>query len=178
MTWSQERKLSKTGTSHPAAARGPSCSRRAWARACALALPLVYSLLAAAPAQAAEPERLEIVTASGPQLFQVEVMRNDADRIRGLMFRRFMPPDRGMLFDFQEEQPVMMWMRNTIIPLDLVFIARNGQIANIAENTEPMSERTIPSEGPVTAVLELNAGTAARTGMKKGDQVRHAMFGK
>ena len=130
-----------------------------------------------ARARAADLEKLEIVTAAGPQIFSVEVMRNDAERARGLMHRRFLPADRGMLFDFQAEQPVMMWMRNTIIPLDMVFIARDGKIVNIAENTEPLSETTIPSDGPVTAVLELNAGTAARLAIKKGDSARHAMFG-
>ena len=105
-------------------------------------------------------------------------MRTDADRAQGLMFRRFLPPDRGMLFDFEAEQPVMMWMKNTILPLDMVFIGADGRIVNIAESTEPMSERTIPSEGPVIAVLELNAGAAARAGLKTGDAVRHPMFSK
>jgi uncharacterized membrane protein (UPF0127 family) len=89
-----------------------------------------------------------------------------------------MPPDRGMLFDFKEEQPVMMWMKNTYLPLDMVFIARNGTVINVAENTEPMSERTIPSAGPAYAVLEVNAGTAKRIGLKRGDKVTHAMFGR
>jgi uncharacterized protein len=128
-------------------------------------------------AQASEPERLQIVTAGGPREFLVEVAHNDAERARGLMFRRFMPKDRGMLFKFDGEAPVTMWMRNTYIPLDMVFIGRDGRIVSIAENTEPLSERTIASGGPVIGVLEVNAGTAARDGIKVGDKVRHAMFG-
>jgi len=122
-------------------------------------------------------EPLTITTATGPHVFSVEVMRTDEQRARGLMFRRYLPPNRGMLFDFKEEQPVMMWMKNTYLPLDMVFIARNGTVINVAENTEPMSERTIPSAGPAYAVLEVNAGTAKRIGLKKGDKVSHAMFG-
>ena len=137
----------------------------------------VACLAASWPARAVEPERLEIITAAGPQVFSVEVMRTDADRAQGLMFRRFLPPDRGMLFDFEAEQPVMMWMKNTFIPLDMVFIGKNGHIVSIAENTEPLSETTIPSGGAVAGVLEVPAGTAARTGMKAGDMVRHKMFG-
>ena len=144
----------------------------------AVMLLVIASLLPPIPARAVEPERLEILTGAGSQVFSVEVMRTDADRAKGLMFRRFMPPDRGMLFDFQHEEPVMMWMRNTIIPLDMVFIAGNGKIVNIAENTEPMSETTVPSNGPVIAVLELNAGTAARLAIKTGDSVRHTMFAR
>ena len=90
-------------------------------------------------------EPLRIVTAGGPRDFSVEVMRDDQQRARGLMFRRSLGADRGMLFDFKVEQPVMMWMKNTYIPLDMIFIARDGKIVSIAENTEPLSERTIPS---------------------------------
>jgi uncharacterized membrane protein (UPF0127 family) len=121
-------------------------------------------------------EPLDFVTASGTHHFSVEVMRTDAQRERGLMFRRYLPPDRGMLFDFTTEQPVMMWMKNTYLSLDMVFISRSGIVTSIAENTEPLSERIIPSGGPVYAVLELNAGTAARIGLKPGDHVVQALF--
>lgn len=140
----------------------------------ALLLPALVAVNTSACA--VEPEKLEIVTSHGPEVLSVEVMRNPADRAQGLMFRRFMPQDRGMLFDFEAEQPVMMWMKNTILPLDMVFIRHDGRIANVAESTEPMSEATIPSAGPVSGVLELNAGAAARLGIKKGDVVRHKMF--
>ena len=116
------------------------------------------------------------VAASGPHLFSVEVMRTDEQRARGLMNRRFMAQDRGMLFDFKREEPVAMWMKNTYLSLDMVFIDKSGKVVNIAENTEPLSERIIPSAGPVLAVLELNAGTARRLGLKPGDRLHHPLF--
>ena len=165
----------------PNFAIAPPAPRFAPKAAAALAATLLIlgaGLGAVSRALAAEPEPLQIVTSAGPQDFQVEVMRTDADRQRGLMFRRFLPKDRGMLFDFEAEQPVMMWMRNTFIPLDMIFIGADGHIVSIAENTEPLSEQTIPSDGLVKGVLEVTAGTAARTAMKAGDVVRHKMFGK
>jgi hypothetical protein len=87
-----------------------------------------------------------------------------------------MPEDRGMLFDFKREEPVSMWMKNTYLPLDMVFIDRTGRVVNVAENAEPLSERIIPSGAPAFAVLELNAGTARRIGLKVGDRLRHSMF--
>jgi len=122
-------------------------------------------------------ERLDLVTAGGTHQFAVEVMRTDAQRERGLMFRRFLPQDRGMLFDFETPQPVMMWMKNTILPLDMIFIGKDGRVISIAQNTEPMSERIIPSGGDVLGVLEVNAGTAQKIGLKKGDKVIHPLFG-
>ena len=139
---------------------------------------LMFIGLNLAPAEAQKLEPLDLVTAKGRVHFSVEVMRNDAERAKGLMFRRFLPDDRGMLFDFGGEAPVMMWMKNTILPLDMIFIAKGGEIVTIAENTEPMSERVIPSGGPVLSVLEVNAGTAARLGLKPGDKVVHPLFGK
>ena len=179
MTCVATRRLPSIATPHPGSVGRSSSSGRGWAhRLAALCIVLLGIVSAVSPAGAVELEKLEILTAAGPQTFAVEVMRSDAERAKGLMFRRFLPPDRGMLFDFQADQPVMMWMRNTIIPLDMLFIARDGRIVNIAENTEPMSETTIPSDGPVTGVLEVSAGTAARLAIKKGDSVRHTMFGK
>lgn len=127
-------------------------------------------------AMALEP--LTVVTSSGKHAFQVEVARTDEQRARGLMFRRHMPADRGMLFDFKTEQPVLMWMRNTYIPLDMIFISRTGTVINIAENTEPLSERTIASAGPAFSVLELNAGTSRKIGLKPGDRIIHPLFGR
>ena len=92
------------------------------------------------------------------------------------MFRRYLPDDRGMLFDFGKDEVVQMWMKNTYIPLDMVFVGRDGRVVSIAADTEPLSERTISSGGPVTGVIELNAGAAAKMGLKVGDQVRHPMF--
>jgi hypothetical protein len=129
----------------------------------------------AAIAQAFEP--LTIVAQGGQRhAFQVEVARNDADRAQGLMYRRSMAADRGMLFDFGRVEPVAMWMQNTYLPLDMLFIRADGSIARIAANAEPLSTRTIPSGEPVLAVLELNGGTAARLGIKAGDRVEHPLF--
>ncbi len=122
-------------------------------------------------------EKLEIITSSGTHEFSVEVMRSGPQRERGLMFRRFLPQDRGMLFDFGGERSVMMWMKNTYLPLDMIFIGRTGKIVGLAENTEPLSEKTIPSGAPARGVLEVNAGTAQRIGLKIGDSVRHPLFG-
>ena len=140
----------------------------------ALALLLVLPGVAAQAETATEP--LVIVAAKGEVTFDVEVMRNDEERAKGLMFRRYMPENRGMLFDFKAPQPVFMWMKNTYIPLDMVFIRGDGTIARIAEETEPLSTRTIASGEPVTAVLELNGGAAQRAGIMAGDRVRHSLF--
>ncbi|MGH6842342.1 MAG: DUF192 domain-containing protein, partial [Methylocella sp.] len=86
--------------------------------------------------------------------------------------------NRGMLFDFATERPVTMWMKNTFLPLDMIFIGRAGKVVGLAENTEPLSKKIIPSGAPAYAVLEVNAGTAARIGMRIGDSVRHPLFGK
>lgn len=138
---------------------------------------LVFLVLIAGVAYAQALESLSIATQGGQrQTFRVEVARNDADRAQGLMFRRSMPADQGMLFDFGRVEPVSMWMQNTYLPLDMLFIRADGTIARIAANTEPLSTRTIPSGEPVLSVLELNAGTAARLGIKPGDRVEHPIF--
>jgi uncharacterized membrane protein (UPF0127 family) len=141
----------------------------------AFALFAVWLALAgAAHAQSFEP--LAIASQGGRHAFQVEVARNDADRAQGLMYRRSMPANQGMLFDFGRVAPVSMWMQNTYLSLDMLFIRPDGSIARIAENAEPLSTRTIPSGEPVLAVLELNAGTAARLGIRPGDRVEHPLF--
>lgn len=106
----------------------------------------------------------------------VEVMRTDAEREHGLMDRRFLPADRGMLFQFDSVQPIFMWMKNTYIPLDMVFISKQGIVTHIHENAEPMSEAIISSNGPVYSVLEVNAGYAKQIGLKAGDLVHHSLF--
>jgi hypothetical protein len=137
---------------------------------------LAAFLPAAGPARAQALEPLVLVTPNGRHSFQVEVMRTAPERARGLMFRRHLPQDRGMLFDFERTEPVSMWMQNTYIPLDMIFIRADGTIARIAENTEPLSTRTIPSGEPVLSVLEVNAGTAARIGLRPGHRVEHPLF--
>lgn len=123
-----------------------------------------------------ERAELFIETASGRHRFAIEVADTDERRMNGLMFRQAMAPDAGMLFDFKIDAPVAMWMRNTLIPLDMVFIARDGRIVNIAERAVPHSETSIWSDGPVRAVLELNGGTAQRLGIRTGDRVIQRMF--
>lgn len=139
---------------------------------------LLVLLLVLAPMVAAAQtfEPLAVLTAAGPHRFQVEVARNDADRAQGLMYRRSLPPDRGMLFDFARVEPVSMWMQNTYVSLDMLFIRPDGTVARIAQRTEPLSTRQIPSGEPVLAVLELVAGTAERLGIKAGDKVEHPLF--
>jgi uncharacterized protein len=108
--------------------------------------------------------------------FNVEFADTDERRALGLMYRTTLAADAGMLFDFKVDQPVAMWMRNTRLPLDMLFITRDGRIANIAQRTVPFSETSIYSSGPVRGVLELNGGTAERLGLKPGDRVIHPMF--
>lgn len=120
----------------------------------------------------------ELTIESGGQRhrFTIELADTDERRTLGLMYRTTMAADAGMLFDFKIDQPVTMWMRNTRLPLDMLFITRDGRIANIAQRTVPFSETSIYSSGPVRAVLELNGGTAERLGLKPGDRVLHPMF--
>ena len=129
-------------------------------------------------AQAAELQTLEIASKSGVHAFQVEMAITPEEKEHGLMFRRELPEGQGMLFDFQFDQPVAFWMKNTYIPLDMIFIRGDGRILSIAENTEPLSDRLVPSGGAVRAVLEVIAGTAVKLGIAPGDQVAGAIFGR
>ena len=138
-----------------------------------------WALLAALPtARAAGQDTIEIVTRTGVHAFSVELATNAAERAVGLMNRKELPEGRGMLFDFEREAPVAFWMHNTYIPLDMIFIRADGSILRIAENAEPLSDRLIPSGGPVRAVLEVIGGTASKFGIAPGDRVTGAFFGK
>jgi uncharacterized protein len=149
-----------------------------FAAALLLAGTVAAGLAAQAPAQAAGRATLEIITKTGVHPFAVELVTNDAERARGLMFRKELPEGQGMLFDFEREQPVSFWMHNTYISLDMIFIRGDGRILSIAENTEPLSDRLVPSGGPVRAVLEVIAGTAVKLGIAPGDRVAGAIFGR
>ena len=142
------------------------------------ALAMLASLAAVPPARAADAavDDMSIVTATGAHHFTVDVMRTRDELERGLMFRRQLAADRGMLFDFGAPQRVNMWMKNTYLPLDMVFIAPDGRVVSVKRDAEPMSEDIIPSGGDVLGVLEVNAGTAARIGVKPGDRVIDPMF--
>lgn len=141
-------------------------------------LPLVLMALvwATAPGRSAERETLEIASKTGVHAFSVELAATEAEREKGLMYRKSLPEGQGMLFDFYRDQEVGFWMKNTYIPLDMIFIRGDGRILRIAENTEPLSEKIVPSNGPVRAVLEVIGGTARKLGIAPGDRVAHPIF--
>ncbi len=142
---------------------------------------LALALLAAASAAAQTPqaENLEIRTATGAVLpFRVELADEESERAVGLMHRHKLAEDAGMLFLFERDQTVSMWMKNTYIPLDMLFLSRDGEVVGIAERTVPHSLEVISSPRPVGGVLELNGGTAARLGIKPGDRAFHPALGK
>jgi uncharacterized membrane protein (UPF0127 family) len=134
-------------------------------------------LTLAGPAGAQQLQQLEIVSKNGTHVFGVEMAVTPEEQAKGLMFRRELPDRQGMLFDFKREQPTSFWMKNTYIPLDMIFIRADGRILNIAENTVPLSEALVSSAGPVRAVLEVIAGTTKKLGIAAGDRVVHPIFG-
>ncbi len=142
-------------------------------RAASLAFAILF-FVASAPAQTANLQKIDIASKGGTHSFLVEIADNDAERARGLMYRKELPEGRGMLFDFKREQDVGFWMKNTYIPLDMIFIRADGTIRRIAANTEPLSERSVPSGGPVRYVLEVIGGTGRKLGIEPGDKVTGA----
>lgn len=120
-------------------------------------------------------EPLQVVTRSGARSFQVELADDDAERTKGLMFRESLAADRGMLFDFGDSAPRSFWMKNTLVPLDIIFIGEDGRVQNVGSGI-PFSEAPVPSAGSARYVLELNAGTAAKLGVQPGDKVRHRLI--
>jgi len=124
-----------------------------------------------------ERSSLVIVTAAREIKFDIDMATTEPQREHGLMFRKQLGAYEGMLFDFFREQPVAFWMKNTLIPLDMVFIAADGTVRHVHANAVPMSTDTIPSEAAVRAVLEINGGTARLLGIKPGDKVKHPIFG-
>lgn len=123
--------------------------------------------------------RVEIVTQDGrSHAFSVEVATSPEQLSQGLMYRRSMAGDAGMLFDFGAVKPISMWMRNTLIPLDMVFIAADGRIVGVAQRAVPGSMDIISAPQPVRGVLELNGGTTDRLGIREGDRILHPLFAK
>jgi uncharacterized protein len=135
----------------------------------------VWAFLGAG-AKAASIGTLEIVTKTGVHVFSVEMATTEKEKETGLMYRKELPDGKGMLFDFSPEQQISMWMKNTYISLDMIFIRADGRILRIAENTEPESTRIISSGGLAKGVLEVVAGTARKYGIAPGDRVAHPLF--
>lgn len=121
---------------------------------------------------------LKIITPKGPVNLMVEYADTEKKRNYGLMCRKSLAADRGMLFDFDPPRPVAFWMRNTLIPLDLIYIRPDGRVLSIARNAQPHDERGLPSGGVIRAVLEVAAGRAAQIGVLPGDRIEHAIFKK
>ena len=148
-------------------------------RKIALALALALGTLLFASAGRAENGALEpltIETGAGVHTIQVEVARTPEERGIGLMHRTELAPDRGMLFDFGATRPATMWMKNTLISLDMFFAESTGRIVTVAERTTPLSEKRIRSGQPVRFVLEMIAGSARRLGIAPGDRLRHPLI--
>ncbi|WP_453952661.1 DUF192 domain-containing protein [Bradyrhizobium sp. USDA 377] len=143
----------------------------------AVVLVIAGFAVASAPAGAASFQPLEIVTKNGVQVFSVEMATTEEEKQTGLMYRKELADGKGMLFDFNPEQEISMWMKNTYVSLDMIFIRADGRILRIAENTEPLSTKIISSRGPARAVLEVVAGTAQKYGIRPGDRVGHPLFG-
>jgi uncharacterized membrane protein (UPF0127 family) len=152
-------------------------TRRILLLSCAAMIASLFVFGAKAQLQSFATSELTIVSATGPHRFTVEVAETPAQMEQGLMFRRTMASDAGMLFDYKTPTVATMWMRNTFIPLDMLFVDAQGRIVNVHQRAVPQSLDTIAATAPVRAVIELNGGTAARLGIAPGDQVQHPIFG-
>jgi len=128
------------------------------------------------PAYAMRRENLKLLTANGTHVIDIEIADTPQEKAQGLMFRTHLDDNRGMLFAYDTPQEITMWMRNTYIPLDMVFIRSDGTVHRIETRTEPLSEDIIASRGEVSACLELAGGAAERLGLKPGDRVEHRFF--
>ena len=132
--------------------------------------------VASAPASALETVTID--TARGPTTFKVEIADDEEERERGLMYRSSLAPDMGMLFEWTVPAQRAFWMKNTYIPLDIIYIGFNGRIVSISAMAQPFDETPLPSHGAVLGVLEIAGGRAAELGIDIGDQVHHKMFAK
>lgn len=129
------------------------------------------SVLASPIVLAFDKKPLTINNATGHHTLTLEVAISKEEQATGLMFRRSLGPDEGMIFIYPEDQEITMWMKNTYVPLDMIFLRRNGTVLRIERNTEPLSERVIASGGQARAVIELRAGSANRLGIEVGDKI-------
>jgi uncharacterized protein len=154
-----------------------SSKHRIARRAALLGCGLLLAIAATAPVMAKmRRETLKLKTATAEHVIDIEIAETMEEKSLGLMFRTSVPENTGMLFPYGDPQEITMWMRNTYVSLDMVFIRADGIVHRIAARTEPLSEKIVASEGNVSAVLELGAGAAERLGLKSGDLVRHKVF--
>lgn len=123
------------------------------------------------------PEALKIVSDTSTHDFSVEIADTAEKQTRGLMYRDVIDPDKGMLFEYAEQGVLSIWMKNTAVPLDIIFIRKNGKILKIEHSATPYSLRSISSEATVAGVLELAGGRALELGIMPGDEVKHPFFG-
>ena len=166
---------------HPSTDRASLRMRLNRQRAADRAAPVlvVLALLIAGlvhPAHAMRRDTLKLVTSQGVKQISVEVTETQQEKATGLMFRTALADNAGMLFFYDAPQEITMWMRNTYIPLDMVFIAADGRVHRIETRTEPLSDAIIASHGNVTACLELAGGAAERLGLNVGDRVEYRLF--
>jgi uncharacterized protein len=136
-------------------------------------LTVMTSNLALATSDSRSDSTIIIATRDAQHVFTIEIARTPAEMERGLMYRERLDADRGMLFLYEDDREVAFWMKNTLIPLDLIFADASGRIVAIAERAVPLSTALIPSPGPVRAVLEVNGGTARRLHIQVGDRLLH-----
>lgn len=128
------------------------------------------------PLQPLSPDPVVVESSTGAHFFEVELALTPEARARGLMYRTELAPDKGMLFVFEDSVPRSFWMRNTYIPLDIIFIRLDGKILNIVREARPRTETPRQSIGSAIAVFEIAGGRARELGIKAGDYIRHPLI--
>lgn len=144
----------------------------------AFAYMIALILLILPVAACSQEGQVVLITEDGQHKFNVELVDTPKTRAQGLMFRQNLGDNEGMLFDFKEQRPVAFWMRNTFIPLDMIFVRADGIIANIHVNALPQDPTSIPSDGPVQFVLEIPGGRSVEIGLAAGDEMQHPRVGQ
>jgi uncharacterized membrane protein (UPF0127 family) len=150
------------------------------APALALVFGIVFGLglSTAAPAADCRPDRVELRGSWGQTSFNVEIADDEAERAQGLMFRESLARGAGMLFVYPKPQRAAFWMKNTLIPLDIIFLDQTGRVIHVQANAIPGDLTPLPGGDNVFAVLEINGGLAARSGISIGTEMRHKVFSK